>query len=91
MKSQSLKRRSAERSRTLLYFPNVSSLDDEILLAESHVASWLGVATVTLRGWRRRGRGPDFVRIENRPRYAVGAVRQWLAERYERRSSKTAA
>ena len=71
----------APRVRTESLFPNISSLDDEVLLAERHVAWWLGVATVTLRGWRRRGCGPTSVKLENRPRYSVGAVRRWLAER----------
>jgi hypothetical protein len=88
MTTRALKR-TAARVRTPSLLPNISSLDDEILLAESHVAKWLGVAPVTLRGWRRRGRSPDFVKIENRPRYAVGAVRRWLAERHNGASSKT--
>ena len=72
---------AAPRARSETLFPNISSLDDEVLLAERHVAWWLGVATVTLRGWRRRGRGPTSIKLENRPRYSVGAVRRWLAER----------
>lgn len=60
---------------------NLSSLDDEVLLPERQVADWLAVAPVTLRGWRRQRRGPEFLKLESRPRYPVGAVRRWLAAR----------
>jgi hypothetical protein len=34
----------------------------------------------TLRGWRRRGKGPPFVVIGRRPYYRLEAVYAWLRE-----------
>jgi len=42
----------------------------------------LGVETSarTLQDWRRKGTGPDYIRIEGRRvRYEPAAVRRWLA------------
>ena len=74
------KRKSVRRIRVRVAL-KPSNFDDEVLLAEREVAAWLGCATVTLRAWRRQERGPAFIRLQGRPRYAAGVVRQWLAAR----------
>ena len=35
-------------------------LDEDSWLSESDVAEMINVAAVTLKGWRRSGRGPKF-------------------------------
>jgi hypothetical protein len=92
-KAQSRKRRSARpRRRTFARYVRVrmiinpSKLDDDVLLSERELAAWLGIAPVTLRSWRRQERSPPWLLLEGRPRYPVGAARQWLAEPGYRRA-----
>ncbi|MFE7609221.1 helix-turn-helix transcriptional regulator [Streptomyces celluloflavus] len=49
------------------------------LIDTERVAHRLGVCAETLRRWRRRGTGPEYVRLSrNVVRYEVSAVERWL-------------
>lgn len=56
----------------------------ETLLKESQVAQRLGVSMPTLRSWRCRGIGPDFVKMgagKKAPvRYSAIDIEQFIAE-----------
>ena len=54
-------------------------LDEDSWLSESDVAEMINVAAVTLKGWRRSGRGPKFYRLGPRLiRYRAEDVDVWL-------------
>ena len=54
----------------------------EALLDPPITARLLGVKPRTLEGWRRRGRGPAFVRLGGKTvRYRRKDLDRWLAER----------
>jgi predicted site-specific integrase-resolvase len=55
--------------------------DPDELLTAQETAELLRVAVVTLRRWRREGRGPPFLWTEGRPRYRRGDVLAWLRRR----------
>jgi hypothetical protein len=37
--------------------------EDEPLLTDAEAAGWLGVSPATLRSWRCRGIGPNFIKL----------------------------
>jgi excisionase family DNA binding protein len=52
------------------------------LLTTEQVATRLGLAAQTLRLWRvRSGRGPVFLKLGTRVRYAAEDVNRWLEAR----------
>ena len=57
----------------------------ETYLTTREAAEMLGLAPHTLRCWRHRGRGPQFIRLGDsqkaRAVYAKAAIERWLAER----------
>ena len=59
-------------------------MNTEILLKESHVAERLGVSMPTLRSWRCRGIGPNFVKMgagKKAPvRYSSIDIEQFIAQ-----------
>lgn len=57
------------------------ALPQSKLINEETLAEWLGESTSTIQKWRVKGDGPSFVRSPKSVRYAVGAVRDWIASR----------
>jgi predicted DNA-binding transcriptional regulator AlpA len=59
-------------------------MDTESLLRESQVAQRLGVSMPTLRSWRCRGIGPNFVKLGNGKkspvRYHHHDLEQYIAQ-----------
>ena len=53
----------------------------EKLLREGELADMLDVSIDTVRKWRRKGRGPAFIRAEGSVRYEVQEVVKYLAAR----------
>lgn len=51
------------------------------LLSPRETAAALRLTVQTLRKWRRRGQGPDYVVISHRVRYPVASVHKWLQQR----------
>jgi predicted DNA-binding transcriptional regulator AlpA len=55
------------------------------MMSPTQVGEFLGVSTITLKGWRRDGKGPQYVKLGDGPnatvRYPRSAVRTYLAER----------
>jgi predicted DNA-binding transcriptional regulator AlpA len=50
------------------------------LISETDLATRPNLSVKTLRGWRRRGEGPPFLRLGRRSvRYELTAVDKWLA------------
>jgi predicted DNA-binding transcriptional regulator AlpA len=56
-------------------------LEDEPLLDEVGLTSWLGISPKTSQAWRAAGKGPQFVRLpaSRLVRYRPADVRAWLA------------
>lgn len=51
-------------------------------LTTDQVADLLGLSPDTVLGWRKRRRGPPFVRLANNAvRYPEGALHRWAAQR----------
>jgi predicted DNA-binding transcriptional regulator AlpA len=50
----------------------------ERLLTDREVAAMVGVSVATVRRWRLRHLGPQYLRIGVLIRYRPGSVRQWL-------------
>lgn len=56
-------------------------LDESGWLTEEQLAKRLGLTWGTVKGWRHRGRGPDYYRVGPRAiRYRVEDVERWLKE-----------
>lgn len=52
---------------------------DNTLLDSESTAALLGISPRTLEGWRRRGRGPRFLRLSHRVvRYRRSDLAKWL-------------
>ncbi|MBA3859105.1 MAG: DNA-binding protein [Cyanobacteria bacterium PR.023] len=47
----------------------------------AEVAEFLNCEEVTVRTWRRTGKGPRFIRVGRLVRYRWSDVEAWLAER----------
>jgi hypothetical protein len=71
-------RQHRERPGKISGLKTLDGAPDWTVLAPSEVAALSGAALVTLRLWKRQGRGPKQIRIEGRPRYRLGDVREWL-------------
>ncbi len=48
------------------------------LLTEAEAATFLRLKPVTLKKWRCRGRGPDYVRLGSAIRYELAALQAYL-------------
>lgn len=49
------------------------------MASAAQLGAFLGVPVETLKYWRKRRRGPEFVRVENHVRYPRAAVEKYLA------------
>jgi predicted DNA-binding transcriptional regulator AlpA len=49
------------------------------VLTEAEVASWLGISRDALRGRRRRGTGPPYIRFGRTIRYPREDLERWRA------------
>ena len=66
-----------------------SMVSREELLSRSEVAALLGVSVETMKGWARRGVGPEFSRsgpVRGRVWYQAADVVAWLEAQKRRRS-----
>jgi len=59
-------------------------------LADHLTEAGLQTSARTLEDWRRKGTGPDYVRVGGRVRYRPSAVRQWLAQGESRTAGSAA-
>lgn len=60
------------------------------ILDERDAARYLGYRPITLRAWRREGRGPAYHRAGRSIRYHLDDLDAWLrARRVETRDSRT--
>jgi predicted DNA-binding transcriptional regulator AlpA len=51
-----------------------------ILLTDKDLQQETGIPAWTLRKWRSQRKGPPFIRLGRRTRYARTDVERWLAE-----------
>ena len=61
------------------------------LLCEKSAAKYLGIAPRTLRDWRERGTGPDFLQLEEKERftrYDIYELDKWISEHPRRKERK---
>ncbi len=66
----------------VLYVPMQNSTETvRAYLSTSEVASYTGLKPVTLELWRRKGRGPIFIKAGRRVLYKITDVENWLTER----------
>lgn len=56
----------------------VVSAGMERLLTEDELSEVLGVPLMTLRWWRQRERGPEWVKIGRAVRYSADAVQRYI-------------
>lgn len=54
------------------------STDD--LLTTEEVADWIRVSPMTVRDWRKKGRGPKALKIGHAVRYPRREVATWIAQ-----------
>jgi len=60
-----------------------------VLLYPADAARRIGVAERTLADWRRRGTGPDWIKVGSRTvRYPARALGAWLSERTVRQGGR---
>ena len=52
--------------------------DDEDLLTDVEIADWFRLKPQTLRAWRVKGIGPEWIQIESAIRYRRGTARRYL-------------
>lgn len=59
---------------------NIKPLPDDpnILLTEWQMSVLLNVSVRTAQDWRRRGVGPDFVKLEKSVRYRRDILLKWI-------------
>ena len=65
--------------RSVSIVEDFNKLADDVVLDDKQVAELSGYTVATLKVWRRRGLGPQYLIIHGRPRSTVGFVRAWLA------------
>jgi excisionase family DNA binding protein len=58
-----------------------TSLQLKALLTEHEVAALFRISLATVRRWRQKGTGPDFIKLGSSVRYNRGAVLSWLHSR----------
>ena len=49
------------------------------IIEDTEVAELLGVSVLTLKRWRRIGKGPCFVKIGRRAAYQISDIKDWIA------------
>ena len=54
-------------------------------------AAFTGCTPLTLEAWRKRGKGPDFVRAGNAVLYPRSEVQAWLKQQHGMRARRAAA
>lgn len=59
------------------------------LLTVAELSDYLGVPVKTIYDWRLSGHGPCAIRVGRHLKYAVGDVRDWLAQQREARPGHT--
>jgi hypothetical protein len=57
-------------------------LADAVLLDDMQFGAVTGSAPSTIKRWRRQKKLPPAVRLNGRPRYRVGDIREWLKGEY---------
>jgi hypothetical protein len=57
------------------------------MVTEGEFATLCDVQVSTLEAWRKRGKGPDWIRAGSRILYADEAIERWLLERENGRPS----
>lgn len=72
-----------------------SSFVAPAVVSSPDAALYLGVTNQTLRNWRRRGMGPDYVKLEagnpaSRVYYRISDLDSWLADNTVHVSAKKA-
>lgn len=60
---------------------NYSQWDDQRYIDEKTLADWIGEAVSTVKSWRSKGTGPQYLSNPKNVRYQVGHVRDWLKKR----------
>lgn len=69
--------------------PDASGLGDKVaaanriradLLTPEEFGAMLDVSLHTIESWRKKGRGPDFVRLERRVYYRIADIQKWIRE-----------
>jgi hypothetical protein len=69
--------------------PESLPLDPHACYLPAQLAAYLQVSEDTLETWRRRGGGPEYLKLKSgRIRYEGQAVLQWLASRRRRHTSE---
>jgi helix-turn-helix protein len=58
-------------------------------LNQAELAERLGVSVRTVEGWRYRGKGPDYLRLEGRVAYRLVDVERFEAERLQHCSGES--
>ena len=56
------------------------SVATEDLLTTDEVAEWIRVSPMTIRDWRKKGRGPRALKIGHSVRYSRREVAAWIAQ-----------
>lgn len=62
-------------------------MTDEMFVTPEQLAALLCLTTGTLAKWRITGRGPRYVKMGSRVRYASADIDAWLAEHAPQRST----
>jgi len=55
-------------------------MQNDTLLTDIEVADFLRISVHTLRSWRVKKRGPNYIKIEHGVRYPESSLREWIAE-----------
>lgn len=70
---------SAAGAQVASTIPDIDNLPDGAYLTRAQLAPLVGISVPSLKRWAAEGRGPRITRVENRPRFRVSDVRDWLA------------
>lgn len=57
----------------------MTAITDDLLTTEE-VAEWIRVSPMTIRDWRKKGRGPRALKIGHAVRYPRREVAAWIAQ-----------
>jgi hypothetical protein len=58
--------------------PDIAALPSSAFITTKQLANLTGFAPLTVKGWRRYGRGPKVSTVNGKPRFRVADVRDWL-------------